>query len=242
MKKALFLLFAISSLTLQAQTDTTATQKKEWPTFLTSEQMLDGSAFLPAPPAFGSDTFVSDMVWNYWGKSLRDTPRGEQARRDADTKLQSVMQLFSEPFGTELSQEQTPELAYLLERVKNDSYTATRKAKRHFNRQRPFLYFNEGTLIPEEEETHHTPSYPSSHAALGWAFALLLSELNPARAEQILKKGYEYGQSRIIAGYHYQTDVEAARLIASACIARLHADEAFQKQLAKVKKELIGKY
>ena len=156
MKKALFLLFAISSLTLQAQTDTTATQKKEWPTFLTSEQMLDGSAFLPAPPVFGSDTFVSDMVWNYWGKSLRDTPRGEQARRDADTKLQSVMQLFSEPFGTELSQEQTPELAYLLERVKNDSYTATRKAKRHFNRQRPFLYFNEGTLIPEEEETHQS--------------------------------------------------------------------------------------
>ena len=31
-------------------------------------------------------------------------------------------------------------------------------------------------------------------------------------------------------------------LIASACIARLHADEAFQKQLAKVKEELIGKY
>ena len=60
------------------------------------------------------------------------------------------------------------------------------------------------------------PSYPSSHAAAGWAVALVLSELNPDRAEPILKRGYEYGQSRVIAGYHYQSDVDAARLAASA--------------------------
>jgi acid phosphatase (class A) len=32
--------------------------------------------------------------------------------------------------------------------------------------------------------------------------------------------------------------VDVARLAASACVARLHADEAFQQQLSKVKKEL----
>ena len=68
--------------------------------------------------------------------------------------------------------------------------------------------------------------------------ALVLTELLPERAELILKAGYEYGQSRVIAGYHYQSDVDAARLAASACVARLHADENFQKQLAKAKKEL----
>ena len=66
----------------------------------------------------------------------------------------------------------------------------------------------------------------------------MLTELCPERAEQILKAGYEYGQSRVIAGYHYQSDVDVARMAASACVARLHADEAFQKQMAKVKKEL----
>jgi acid phosphatase (class A) len=66
----------------------------------------------------------------------------------------------------------------------------------------------------------------------------VLSELNTDSAEVILKTGYEYGQSRVIAGYHYQSDVDAARMAASACIVRLHADENFMKQLKKVRKEL----
>lgn len=238
MKKLSFLLLFAISLTSQAQHDSVSSSKSSWPTFLTVDQLPDGSAYLPVPPSFGSTLFVSDMVWNHWGKTLRDTPRGEQARRDANIRLTALLQMFSEPFGALLSEEQYPALAYLLERVKNDCFAATRKAKRHFDRQRPFLYFNEGTLIPEEEDTHHTPSYPSSHAAVGWGLALVLSELNPGRAEALLKAGYEYGQSRVIAGFHYQSDVDAGRMTASACVARLHADKAFQKQLSKVRDEL----
>lgn len=238
MKKYVLSLLALCVLTLQAQTDSVQTKKTEWLTYLTADQLPDATHFLPVPPAFGSEMFVGDMVWYQWGRSLRNTPRGEQARHDAETSLEAVMGIFSESFGAQLSREQTPELAYLLERVIGTGFASVSKVKRYYNRLRPFLYFNEGTLIPEEEESHHTPSYPSSHSAMGWTVALVLTELNPARAEQIMKTGYEYGQSRIIAGYHYYTDVEAARLAASACVARLHADEDFQKQLAKVKREL----
>ena len=45
------------------------------------------------------------------------------------------------------------------------------------------------------------------------------------------------GQSRVICGYHWQSDVDAARIISAAIVARLHADPAFQAQLAKAKKE-----
>ena len=45
------------------------------------------------------------------------------------------------------------------------------------------------------------------------------------------------GQSRVICGYHWQSDVDAARLISAAVVARLHAEPAFQEQLAKAKKE-----
>ncbi len=65
----------------------------------------------------------------------------------------------------------------------------------------------------------------------------MLSEVNPDHAEAILKAGYEYGQSRVIAGYHFQSDVDAARLAAAAAVARLHNDKTFQKDLAKAKKE-----
>lgn len=54
--------------------------------------------------------------------------------------------------------------------------------------------------------------------------------MNPDRQDSILKRGYEMGQSRVICGYHFQSDVDAARLVASAVVARLHANDNFMKQ------------
>jgi len=230
-------LFTFSILSAFAQTDSVA-PKKVWPSFLNADLLPDGTNYLPAPPAFSSDRFAGDLAWYNYGKTLRDTPRGEQAKHDAELMLKDVLALFSESFGMEMSEERTPELASFIGKVITDAISSTRKAKKHYQRLRPFLYFNEGTLIPEEEESHHTPSYPSSHSAAGWAVALVLCEINPDRSEAILTKGYEYGQSRVIAGYHYQSDVEAARMAGSACVAMLHTSEDFQKQLKKVKKEL----
>lgn len=238
MKRITILLLCFLSLTIQAQNATNDSQKKVWPSFLTTEQMPDGSLYLPAPPAFESQEFVGDIIRYHWGKSFRETPRGQQAIREAEMNTESLLNVFSQPMRMKLSTDKTPELAVLVSYIITDASNATRKAKNHFNRLRPFLYFNEGTIIPAEEESHHTPSYPSSHSATGWTVALVLTELLPERAELILKAGYEYGQSRVIAGYHYQSDVDVARLAASACVARLHADENFQKQLAKAKKEL----
>ena len=65
----------------------------------------------------------------------------------------------------------------------------------------------------------------------------MLAEINVDRQNEILKRGYEMGQSRVICGYHFQSDVDAARLVASAVVARLHANDAFMKQLEKAKKE-----
>lgn len=45
------------------------------------------------------------------------------------------------------------------------------------------------------------------------------------------------GQSRVICGYHFQSDVDAAHIVASAVVARLHANENFIKQLGKAKQE-----
>ena len=53
-----------------------------------------------------------------------------------------------------------------------------------------------------------------------------------------MKIGYEIGQSRIILGFHYQSDVDAARLAASATFARLCAEKKFHKAIEKAKKEL----
>ena len=49
------------------------------------------------------------------------------------------------------------------------------------------------------------------------------------------------GQSRVIAGFHYQSDVDAARLAASAAFARLCAEPQFLEMVQKAKQEIRQK-
>ena len=67
--------------------------------------------------------------------------------------------------------------------------------------------------------------------------ALVLSEINPARQNEILRRGLELGQGRVVCGYHWQSDVDAGRILAATVVARLHANETFVKELAAAKEE-----
>jgi acid phosphatase (class A) len=99
-------------------------------------------------------------------------------------------------------------------------------------RRRPFMRMHEPTLYPQDEPAlRKNGSYPSGHTILGWSSALLLSEINPDRADTILARGYMYGESRVIVGAHWQSDVDAGRLAASAAYARLHTSERFLEQM-----------
>ena len=64
----------ICSATLSAQTD------DEY-LYVTLDDQPDATYFLPPPPSIGSAEFVDDLVQFQWGKTQRNTPRGEQARR-----------------------------------------------------------------------------------------------------------------------------------------------------------------
>lgn len=244
MQKKLFMLF-VAVLVAATTTTSTAQDKKDehakkvYPSFLTKNDVADGSKYLPAPPDTASTLFWGDYAQYQWGKAQRATARGEQARIDAEMDCESVLRGFAPAIGITITEAAMPETYKLLNYTESDLCNGTSKAKKHWMRKRPFVQFGEGTLVPEEEESHrNSGSFPSSHSATGWGIALMLVELFPDCQDAILKQGWEFGQSRVIAGYHYQSDVDAARLAAAAVIARLHADEGFQKQLAKAKKEI----
>lgn len=209
--------------------------------------LLEGEApnslkILPPPPAVESVAFLYDKARYDWGKSLRGTERGEQAVEDARLGGDGVARAFSEAFGVEISSDQTPQLYRLLAGMREDAgELATRDAKEHYNRQRPFAFFGENTCNPEQQQDlAGNGSYPSGHTSIGWATALVLTEINPERADEILKRGYEIGDSRVICGYHYQSDVDAGRITGASIVARLHADTQFLKQLDRAKKEFAA--
>jgi acid phosphatase (class A) len=110
--------------------------------------------------------------------------------------------------------------------------------KETYMRKRPFVRMNESTAYPqEEEELRNTGSYPSGHTIRGWSMALLLAEVNPAAQDALMKLGYEWGQSRVILGYHWQSDVNASIALASACFARLHTSKEFLDDMENAREE-----
>lgn len=205
----------------------------------TPQQMPNPIHFLPPPPDTASAAFAYDQAQYQWGKLQRqDSIRAAIAFSDANWQIEYICHIFSIPFGMKLSEEKTPAIFRLLyvALITNDG--VGRLPKKHYQRTRPYVYFGEPSLVPsDEEELRHNGSYPSGHTIEGWSAALILSELNPDSANSLLARGYMYGQSRVIAGYHWQSDVDAGMIAASAGIARLHADKRFQRLLKKARRE-----
>jgi len=213
------------------------------PKLLDPAEMPNGLHFLPPPPDTLSAGFAYDLIQYHWGKEQRnDSMRCAIATRDAEWSVPCMCREFSEPFGITLSKEDTPEIYLLLEMVAENARHVGAAAKKHYMRKRPYVRFHEGTIAPwDEEELRHNGSYPSGHTILGWSTALILTELNPEQQDTLLARGYMYGESRVIAGFHWQSDVNAGFLCASAAIARLHADPRFLDQIRKAKQEFLKK-
>ena len=207
--------------------------------YLTVEQIPDAVMFLPPPPEEGTPQFAYDEAQYQWGKTQRAGARGIRAIREETTTVDSMAAMFSGAFGRKLSRETTPKTMRLLDRSIRTFRLGATRPKATYMRLRPYVFYREGTLIPRSEEgSRGSGSYPSGHTVRGWGLALVLAELNPERQDTLLKAGYEWGQSRVIAGYHWQSDVDASKLLSSATFARLQASPEYMEDFAAAQEEL----
>ena len=207
--------------------------------YVPADEMPDLLTILPAPPDTSSHEFTHDILRYLWGKTQRRDPaRAALALRDAVWDLDTLATLFSEPFGMEISREKTPDIyRFFINGV--ETICAPRFIpKNHYQRIRPFVYFNEDLLSPWEDGLiRHEGSYPSGHTMRGWSAALILAEINPAAATALFARAWIYGESRVIVGAHWQSDVDASRPAASIGFAFLQSCPAFQAQLEEARKE-----
>lgn len=206
--------------------------------YLLPNELPDSMALLAAPPAPGSAALAADEEAYRTTRALRATPRWEQAARDAELLFPEATGHFSCALDIGISAEATPHLNMLLRRVRMDASRATDKAKEHYARRRPFMGTKDVTCTPKEQARMKADSYPSGHSSIGWAWALVLAEVDPDRANAILARGVAYGQSRTICGVHYQSDVEAGRIIGAATVSRLQSNPVFNTQVAEARKEI----
>lgn len=98
------------------------------------------------------------------------------------------------------------------------------RLKRHFNRPRPTQYFP--TLYPPLPVPGHS-SYPAGHAVIARLTAKVLIEVTTPMAgtppipsgpspykNSLLKLADEIGRNRVIAGFHFRSDIDAGVIAA----------------------------
>ena len=192
--------------------------------YLTKEEVPDSAALVPKPPAPESGALAADEEANRAGRALRGSPRFAQATEDANLTFPRAAGTFSCALNAPVSEAETPKLYLLLRRVLSDAGYSTSMAKNLYKRPRPFLVNKEPTCTPADEpDLAKQGSYPSGHSAAGWAWALVLAEVAPDRAEAIFERGRAFGQSRVVCNVHWQADVNEGRILGAATVARLHA-------------------
>ncbi|MBO4475156.1 MAG: phosphatase PAP2 family protein [Bacteroidales bacterium] len=207
--------------------------------YFATEELPDLVQCLPAPPKKGSPEFRYDVQRYRWGKAQRKDPeRAAMARRDAIWSLDTTLVVLGEPFGIKVSMDDTPAIYEVLTRGITTIENIRFKPKAHYFRIRPFAYFKEPSIFPQDDEWLATEgSYPSGHTIRAWACALLMAEINPACAEAVFARAWASGESRVISGCHWQSDVDASRPAASIGYARLQASAAFRAQMALAQEE-----
>jgi acid phosphatase (class A) len=209
--------------------------------YLDPEALPNSLALIPRPPAPGSAAFALDVEVAKNTFALRDTPRFALAASDFELNVPHFVQVFSCALNTQITKENAPYLYTLLSRSFTDVGSSTYAAKNYYKRPRPFQQNGEPLAVPEQRAfLEKDPSYPSGHTALGWGFALILSEIAPDRADQLLARGRAFGESRIVCNHHWYSDVVWGRFMGAAAVARLHADPTFLADLEAAKAEFAA--
>lgn len=182
--------------------------------YLDTESLPNSLELIPPPPEQGSAAMALDEEISKKTLELQDTQRWSLAIEDANLHFPEAAGAFSCALGIPITQEDTPHLYMLLRRSAADAGLSTYQAKTHYQRNRPFMENNAPVCTPEDEEKlRKDGSYPSGHTALGWAWALILTEIAPDRADAILARGRAFGESRNVCNVHWHSDVVEGRFM-----------------------------
>jgi acid phosphatase (class A) len=207
--------------------------------YLGQDEMPNSLLLLPPPPEEGSAAWKLDMEMAEKYLASEDEERKAQAARDAILTFPEAAEAFNMVLDLKISEESTPLVYMILRRTLADAGLSTYAAKDYYKRERPFLVNGGPTCTPEEEDhLSEDGSYPSGHTAIGWAWALILTELFPDQQDAILERGMEFGISRNVCNVHWYSDVEAGRVMGAAAVARLHANTDFLVDMEAAKAEI----
>lgn len=205
--------------------------------YLTAES-VDTYKVLPPAPVAGTSRYEADRTIFLQTRRLEGSPRWKLAQ--ADDISANIVKGMACAIGAELTAQNAPKTYELMFRVGRDASRVTNHPKDIYKRQRPYLIDEGPICIEKSESLAKSPDYPSGHNTWGWSVGLIMAEVAPDRATEIMTRARAFGESRLVCGVHNMSAVHMGWANASLLVAALHGDEAFRKDLEVVRKEVAA--
>jgi hypothetical protein len=136
---------------------------------------------------------------------------------------------FSEVLGPNFNPQNYPKTAAFFDQVAKEANVVIGGLKNHYHRLRPFQGHPE--LIHLYVKNEPGFGYPSGHTTRSRLFAYILAYLDPSKRRPFLDAAEQVGIDRILAGEHYQTDLEAGRKLGKLLFYAFMHDAAFRQDL-----------
>jgi acid phosphatase (class A) len=204
------------------------------PAYLAAGQP-DATIFLAPPPVPGSAEQAADLAETvavhqaFTGDATNDEA-GWSKKKLINAMLAGTTNAADYKPGT------LPKAEAFFKRIGDETVNVVDTAKDFWKRSRPYTV--KPDLLAGKKESSF--GYPSGHSTGGMVTALVLAELYPDRAAEILAIGREIGWHRVELGKHYPTDVIAGRVLAMTIVRELKKNPDFQHDFAEVIKEITA--
>ena len=164
-------------------------------------------------------------------EKARTPEQAEHAARDAERSLPR----FLEGGGIVFDREALKACEDFFLKRRKDETATLEAAKSTFCRPRPYATSG-NTLSPvHEAKPSDSFSYPSGHSTYGATTGFLLVAMMPEKKAAIYARINDYAHSRMVAGVHFRSDVEAGKLYGTAIAAALLARPGFQAEFEEAK-------
>jgi acid phosphatase (class A) len=242
MSRRLVLALIASAAALLGAAGSASTQSNPLEPLGYLSQPFDPLPYLPPPPAAGSAAEAADVAAYRDALKYVGTERWAQAAADDPVKPADVLRRYRCAIGVDLAPEDAPALVRAITRSYRDADAAIRAAKTKYARPRPFKADAADTPLclplTETQRMNASPSYPSGHGSYGGLWGLMLMELAPDRAPQVMARTLTFAESRVVCRVHYPSDLQAAQLVAVGLYARLQAEPEFRADMAEARREV----
>lgn len=191
------------------------------------------AVLLPPPPAANSTAAKAELAELQRIEKARTPEQLTRARSDDKTEDASI---FAEVLGSAFDLKKLPATAKMFADVRAEEKQAAADAKTFFKRDRPWIV--DPAIQSCSKEDAPQSSYPSGHATMGYSMGVVLAQIAPEKAQQILARAAEYAENRLVCGMHFRRDIQAGQTLGTVVAVDLMQNQAFKAEIEAATAEL----